>query len=1386
MSEYVRSDIFVGRDKEWDAVHTFIQSDNNYRLLCIHSDSKGGFGKTQLLLRVHDAYKEDKTIVVGHHLIDFYHLDMQRKIGVLEALVKQLDLAESLNCIAAYRQKSILSDDETTIEQLFKKFSDEYHSHISRNNKKKFVFLFDSYEHIQHCTDKGASSTDYSRWLETELIPLLVNECNVRVILAGRYLPAELNIPFGQLEIIPFSEADSTFFLKHAETLGEIGGIAVEEAHELHRLTQGHPILLALAVDWLRHSYDPVRKLLAGVEPGEAFKNRLIKYIRQQLDNDQRFFLSSYITIAYQRLNADILHHLTGEKREDCQKYIKQMEMWSFIKPKGEDSVILHDVMHSLLDEYIKSEDPSFYHENLGLLLGYYDEILFGEEQTLSGTEKEQYILEMVGYNFQLDFQRGLERFCTTFDQAMDDGRYNFARDLLRAAEGWEARREDELGTLDFLKIDARSIEYETESYANHQGALDRADKIIEEYQNDSRWKDSELEGLILLKKGTALFALGRFREAINTFQRAKRILLYSDDGINAHWTTSWTGYTYYQLGDFPHAEKELNKSRKLFYEKAEAELKRIQVWDEDAKKRYRRILQGYQISLVNLALVYLATGRLYEAIRNARFFRHINQNLPRNDREIVRALITLAQTAWPIGYRLAAREYVYDASEKVKLERDPILIARIKTEQLRQHFHESGLLYSSFLEYHRAGDFKEKLKEVQSRKQDKESLSVSDDGFAQSIIEQLEPLGITKELLSAYLVQADVLLLQVPEVSFQRIEKVLNKNMQKDIADDDIQAHEKMQALGNLVRLSYFARAWDMPDAQEVAGKLERYKEQFESELERLSQGNPDKYLVYPELAARYQIISGNLLFDEAIEETSSDKLHKALQHYLTAADLLKTFVLLKDHPFYIIRHRLIVFIRKLVNNTCRDLLGRDNYIKLKEGYICSEDTKEFFELTFNSTLLCLPEASIEELENETGKFYQVVHQDRIGKLNENIIQLKSLTDALAFAAERTNILHEKRVRLLMLQAMLLMKKARCYRKMRAGNVKLPQKACDKAERVIQQLEKELNTKEEENVEILSLKGRLANGRGTIYYRRGSYEEFLESYLKDELESPETRSDLFKRHYQNSFELAEKLLFHGAELLEKAQEKLKNESSDKLYIGELKRLNAWWLGATYFRIGEFCWLNKNFEEAKTYLSKAIDVCDEYGFLSRKLDAMESYVTVVYFDKEDEQELSSVQKCAAFIQEIEENEEEYPVILAKLRVTQGDDIFSRLFQRDGKEKGIYKDVRYSLREKHRDSDGTLPDNVQKSLRKMVIHYIEAAHFMKQSGNERDFVIAVRLLIRRLRMLSDAPVIEKAYTILQEMWDEYPGLQEAKKELKDISEFARVLEGLTKKISTGNA
>ena len=219
-------------------------------------------------------------------------------------------------------------------------------------------------------------------------------------------------------------------------------------------------------------------------------------------------------------------------------------------------------------------------------------------------------------------------------------------------------------------------------------------------------------------------------------------------------------------------------------------------------------------------------------------------------------------------------------------------------------------------LESYRAGDFKGKLKEIQELQRKNETASVANDELAQDIFNRLEPLGTTKELLTAYLVQADVLLLRVPEVSFQTVEEILSKGLQTDIADNDIQAYEKIQALGNLIRLCYLARAWDTPDAREIVGKFDKYKECFEAELKRLCPDEENSLYVYPELAARYQIILGNLLFDEAIEESSLNKLHQAIQYYLTAADLLKKFTFFKDHPFYIIRHRLSSFLSSRVGS--------------------------------------------------------------------------------------------------------------------------------------------------------------------------------------------------------------------------------------------------------------------------------------------------------------------------------------------------------------------------------------------------------------------------------------------------------------------------------------
>lgn len=108
----------------------------------------------------------------------------------------------------------------------------------------------------------------------------------------------------------------------------------------------------------------------------------------------------------------------------------------------------------------------------------------------------------MVDYGFQLDFDQGVERFCTIFDQVMEDGQYHFASNfLLKAAEDLQFRYKGQSNTLNFLKIDARKIEYDIETAEAPAKGLARANRIIDQYKDNERWKESDIEGLILLKK---------------------------------------------------------------------------------------------------------------------------------------------------------------------------------------------------------------------------------------------------------------------------------------------------------------------------------------------------------------------------------------------------------------------------------------------------------------------------------------------------------------------------------------------------------------------------------------------------------------------------------------------------------------------------------------------------------------------------------------------------------------------------------------------------------------------------------------------------------------------------------------------------------------------
>jgi tetratricopeptide (TPR) repeat protein len=1322
---YTSSDLFVGRSEEKEQIHQFIDSLQD-RILCIHSAGRGGLGKTQILLRLYKEYsKQEESFVF--ELIDFYLPDMQRRIGLIEKISEQKpeQFKDTREEITKYRNKEE--------NQVLDQFKQEFKCFAA--SKSKVIFLFDSYEHIQHVieAENKAEATDYSSWLETEFIPLVLAEKNAHVIVAGRHQPTALSLPFESIAIRVFDEADSIDFLTQA--LQKQGGRADSEMKELHRLTQGQPILLALAVDWLLYSGKAVAELIKDLEP-DTFKERIIDSIKRVLSESDYFL--KYITVACYRLNAEILQHLIGESLEDCTRYIEKARKWSFVKPKGEDTIILHDVMRSYLEEYLSNADRGFLAENTKDLLKYYEDKFFGDEDKLDEAAQEKYILELVNYAFRLDFDMGVDTFCGYFDQIMEDGRYAFASDfLLKAAEDWRDTtlnyRNKGESSLNFLQINARRIEYETETYSNHSKALNLADEIIKKYKEDPRWKDSAIQGLILLKKGTALFGLVRFTEAIAVLKEARKLLLSRNESVNAYWTDNWIGYSYYQLGDFTQAEEFLKKSKEGFYKIIQSHS-----FDTNKENEYRIMIQGYQITLVNLSLIYFFTGRLYTALQYARIYYHIAQKLPRNDREIARAQETFAMISWFMGYRHEAKQYLNDSKERAK--NDPLLTGRIEKESLRQQFHDSGLYHSSFIEYYDAKNFKEIIKEINGHCNSK-------------TVQNLERIGNTKELLLAYCVQANLCLLKL-DISFKEIESILCK-----VSNQDTFQYEKARALKNLVRLCYFASAWDTDDARKLSEKFLSYTKQFEDfEQELKAEG-----IQYPELSARYQVVLGNSVFDKALKTFNIERVEEALQHYLNAADYVKDYKVFRHHPFQIIRHRLVTFILEVTENRYQDILKGypdiEKRVLAKGNY--EKETRDYFNLVFKATEICLPNTSWETIENFEKKLL-----DFRGNLPKKIIQIKCLTDTLRILGSKKNLSQEERIQWLFKRTLWLMEKARLYRRLRTGNRDFALRAYGKAEKVIKELEKEFGENAAQSAEILSLKGRLAAGRGTVQYRQDPHEELLEFYIQGELKEA-------KKNFNNcekNFNEAGELLFEGIKQLKKADNLVKSSS----YIEDLSKINKQWLGAAYFRIGELKWLQEEFDDALDYLAKAITSCNEADYLYRKLDAMESYVTTVYFKKEWHQTIEKYNPlCTEYIKEIEENSEKHPLICAKLRITQGDEIFTRLFVKDeehSNSQGIYIDNRYTLREKKLDSE---------SIDKMMQYYIESCKFMKQTPAPRNFLISLLILIRRIGMISEESVVKQIYPLLNK-WMEHEKIKDYKHEISEIQKFSMILHGIIKK------
>ncbi|MCI5130182.1 MAG: hypothetical protein D3904_01375, partial [Candidatus Electrothrix sp. EH2] len=149
-------------------------------------------------------------------------------------------------------------------------------------------------------------------------------------------------------------------------------------------LAGSRPIYLALFMDWIRFSKGEPGKLVREVQnideeeaKRELFENTILEWLWK--DKSKRKYIY-YMTVAYRRMTAEIMQHLTGDSPEQCKKMLEDIRHFSFTKYKKDeekgDVVLLHDEMRDLIKKRWQNRmDPDQRQKNgiLEKLICYYE-----------------------------------------------------------------------------------------------------------------------------------------------------------------------------------------------------------------------------------------------------------------------------------------------------------------------------------------------------------------------------------------------------------------------------------------------------------------------------------------------------------------------------------------------------------------------------------------------------------------------------------------------------------------------------------------------------------------------------------------------------------------------------------------------------------------------------------------------------------------------------------------------------------------------------------------------------------------------------------------------------------------------------------------------------
>jgi tetratricopeptide (TPR) repeat protein len=351
-------DIFVGRKEELALIDEWVEKWGTMHLIAVHGD--GGVGKTWLLLEILQRYSQRDGFVVVYFdsaehpfSIQYETMFLAQHLG-LENFPRLLTGLEELT--RSYYERPIL-DAQAKERKVLQTSVDEINDQLQT---RRLIYLTDTLEALEYGGGGSLVGLDVHGYAG--------QFSNALFISAGRNVQEVMpdfvqdfgsdNVTY--VELHNFDQVESAEFFDAAD---EEGFIPPDLRDKLHFLTDGRPVLLSLAVEWLsrdvplpeiaERSLEDLETLPQAELDGlrERFEFELVDRVRSLKAPLDRAVL--YMAHISRRSDARILSALLDIPMPDARELMRQLADLSFVKYNPTTgNCMLHDEMKNLVNKH--------------------------------------------------------------------------------------------------------------------------------------------------------------------------------------------------------------------------------------------------------------------------------------------------------------------------------------------------------------------------------------------------------------------------------------------------------------------------------------------------------------------------------------------------------------------------------------------------------------------------------------------------------------------------------------------------------------------------------------------------------------------------------------------------------------------------------------------------------------------------------------------------------------------------------------------------------------------------------------------------------------------------------------------------------------------------